>query len=57
MMIRSLITWIAFASFAVVLGACGPTTTTTPVSPTPDATVSPSPDTTVSPSPTPTTSP
>lgn len=64
-MSRSLIAFITISGFAVVLGACGPTTTTTPVSPTPDTTisptpgtnVSPTPGTTVSPSPVPTTSP
>jgi hypothetical protein len=51
-MIRSLIPAITISSFTLLLSACDPTPTDTPVSPTPDATVSPTADTTVSPTPT-----
>lgn len=57
-MTRSFILSITVLGFAIALGACG-STTTPPVSPTPDTTISPSPttDPAVTPSPTPTTSP
>ncbi|MEX0272627.1 hypothetical protein AB3R30_26310 [Leptolyngbyaceae cyanobacterium UHCC 1019] len=56
-MTRSFITLITVLGFAIVLGACEPTTT--PVAPTPDTTTSPVPttDPTSTPSPIPTTSP
>lgn len=49
---HSVIPAIIFLGAVVVLAACGPATTNTPVSPTPGETVTPSPDATVSPSPT-----
>ncbi|HIK16308.1 MAG TPA: hypothetical protein IGS53_13645 [Leptolyngbyaceae cyanobacterium M33_DOE_097] len=48
---RSFIPVVTFLGSIAVLAACGPTTTDTPVSPTPGATVTPSPDATLSPSP------
>lgn len=54
-MMRSLITSFTILGFAMVLGACAPTTD--PVSPTPDATTSPVPDATTSPTTDPTVTP